>query len=586
MIQATYAMRDGGVTHLMDYLNHHQVGFDGVLASDVETSGLNNRRDRILLWGICPTPERAYIFTPEMIPWMRPLWENPQIRWCWHNGKFDVGFARRYGARVSVDEDTMLMSYSLDERGGVHGLETVAKDLLRAPDYKDMLKPYLPNKNSSYEVIPTPVLAKYLAIDLGLTKQIQIGYGKRIQADSTAEKLYRQTLLPASELLSDIESHGLGVNWEQHAENLQTFAQEVEEKALILKEICGRQVNPNSPADMAWMLFDKFGLRKVKKRSTAKEVLNVHKEHPAVQALLEYRRVQKAYSTYVVPLPRYVEVDGRVHSTYALHTTPTGRLASKDPNLQNQPRLPTLRGQFMAAPGKRYTEVDLSQAELRSLAALSKDPRLVEIYLDNTRSLHKEVAREKYGPEYTKDQYVRAKAVNFGIVYGRSAFTLAQEFRIPVTEAQAMIDAWFAMFAEAKSFIDACRRTPITKQVLTTCFGRRKRHGIVAGSNLYALQNEAANFPHQSIASDITLHAAMRCRKPLARIGVKIVNIIHDSILTEHDDSDELSMEVGRILGKELEQVPIDWGITTVPFKSDASTGRIWGALKEFEVAA
>lgn len=572
-------------THLIDYLNHHQSGWDEIMASDIETTGLNCRRDRIISWGICPTPEKAWIFTEQMIPWLRPLVDNPDIGWCWHNGMFDVGFLRRYNMPVNIDHDTMLMSYSMDERGGpgVHGLETVAKDVLRAPNYKGMLDQYLPTKKHTYADVPFDVLCEYHGLDLGLTKRIQLVYLPRVRRDHHTDTLYHKTLLPAADLLYHVEQQGLYVNWEQQEKNLKTYGAEVEEYANKVREIAEANVNPNAPHDMAWMLFDKFQLRKVKKRSTAKEVLQVLKGHPAVDALIEYRRVAKAYTTYIVNLPNFVEEDNRVHSSYLLHVTPTGRLASRKPNLQNQPRRPELRGQFMAAPGNRYTEVDLSQAELRSLAALSRDPRLVAIYTDNTRSLHKEVALEKFGPNYSKDQYVRAKAVNFGIVYGRTAYTLAQEFKIPVSEAQAMIDSWFRMFPKAKEFIEKCRRTPLTMQVMTTVFGRKKRHGIIAPGNLRALQNEAANFPHQSIASDITLHAAFRCRAQLASMGVKIVNLVHDSILTEHADDIDLSREVAGILCRELEQIPIDWGITTIPFKTDASTGLVWGFLKDYE---
>jgi DNA polymerase-1 len=218
------------------------------------------------------------------------------------------------------------------------------------------------------------------------------------------------------------------------------------------------------------------------------------------------------------------------------------------------------------------------------LAALSGDPGLCEVFLAGG-SPHKDLARylfegwedgyAKYSadpgnPEYQlyKEQYTRCKNVNFGIIYGVTAFGLAEQIEDTRQVAQEMLDGWRDRYPTAYDFIQKCRMTPVNKQVITTCFGRKKRVGLVSRGNLNFLMNEAANFPHQSIASDITLHAGIRCWEPLQDMGVRIVNLIHDALLMEvpitHGDA--IRNDAARFVIDTMQQVPIDYGITKVPF--------------------
>jgi len=581
------------------------------LTADIETTGFNPSTCRILSIGVkgggyAPDqPTRAYCFRGTL---KRRLWTiltNPKIKWCWHNGKFDISFLREIGIEARVDDDTMLMSYCLDENPGVHDLEQIANELLGAPDYKDMLTKYVgTGKNKkSYAAVPEPVLDEYLAYDVDNTHQIRKVYRERIAADPIAEKLYTKTLIPASELLYHIERRGMYLDQERLAENDIYYKEEIARVRSELRDICGYEINPNSPKQLKELLFEKWKIPNKRKGSTDEKTLKALLQMPRywrdariqqahgemvtsfIKKLMEHRKIAKQHGTYVKPMLGHLWPDGRIHTTYKLHGTPTGRLASSKPNLQNIPRLPRLRGQFTAPPGYIIVEVDLSQAELRSLAQLSGDVEMCRIYNDNSTSLHKEVALAMFGKGYNKDQYVRAKAVNFGIVYGRTAHTLAEEFNVPVSEGQRMIDAWFERFPQARDYIMKCRATPNLMQTMVTCFGRRKRHGIVCPGNITELQNQSANFPHQSIASDITLTAAIRVRPKLIARGydANIINLVHDSIMVEVRDEEKLINEVALLVKAEMESIAPEKGLTRVPFLADCAKGKRWGYLEEFE---
>lgn len=583
-------------------------------AADIETSGFSARQDYILNLGVEAAGhivkdkdgnerQMVFIFNPEHLHILAELIEDPQREWTWHNGKFDVKFLREIGIWARIDSDTMLLNYAYDESPGVHDLETVGGDVLGAPDYKDMLKPYLPNKKTSYSVIPRQVLDEYLSVDVHTTATLKPILRERIRSDAALDKLYRKVLLPASELLADVERCGMYVHAEILQENSKQYHEKLQNLRAKLCEIAKVEHNPNSPQQVAHLLYRTMKLPRRKGGGTAKEILEKLPQTPYVKTLLEYRRVAKVYGTYVgTPfdektkgpkgLYKYIEDDGRVHPTYLIHGTATGRLSSREPNLQNIPREAQLRGQFGAPPGRRLLEVDYSQAELRSLACLSGDPDLVYIYTHGL-DLHTELAKFLFpGWEdrylageagdarlkaQAKEERVMAKTVNFGIVYGRTSHTIADAFDITNQEAQRLIDGWFKRFPVAHKFINKCRSAPSSGKTMTTAFGRRKRVGVVSGGNLRDLMNEAANFPHQSIASDITLQAAIEARPHLYKYDAFIVNLVHDSIIVEVPDDDATVISIARELTLIMESIAPKWGITRVPFQADSEHGYRWG---------
>jgi DNA polymerase-1 len=560
------------------------------IACDSETGGFNHLTDEILAIGLCADPKMVYIVPQELVAFLGPLFKEKGPRFIYQNGKFDMRFIRRdCSLEARVDEDTMLMSYALDEQGGIHDLETIANDLIGAPDYKHMLKPYLPKRSTSYRVIPRPVLYHYLALDTSNTLQVFHPLKAQVEADAHLKKLYNKVLLPASEFLYNVEVNGISIlpkNVERQRKRLQ---KEIDHAYAAVQTIAFKagsltEVNPNSTKQLAVLLYDKLklGPKKAGTRSTAKGILEKIDKHPAIEAVWEYRKAVKAASTYVVSLERNLNIDGRVHCVFLLHGTRTGRLSSRGPNMQNIPRDSRLRGMYAARPGYVFIKVDLNQAELRSLADLSDDSFLVPLYTSKSkRSLHKETADDFFGKGWNDEQLMRAKAVNFGIVYGREAPSLANEFDIDRAVAQGWINKWFARSPEAHAFIRKCRSAPLNNWTLITPFGRKKRHWIVTRENLNALQNEASNFPHQAIASDICLLGAAKAAPILKPYGILPVNMVHDEAMLECPDIPELIAYASYIIRTCMESIAPEWGITRVPFKAEASVGKRWNIYRK-----
>lgn len=606
----------------------YDLGKRPLVAADTETTGLNPYSDDILDVGLCCDPHRTDIVPGHLVSELKPLLESRKTRFVWHNGLFDVQFYWRVGINARTDEDSLLLSYCLDENGGVHDLETVAGDLINAPDYKYLVKPYLPNKNTSWAVIPKEVLYKYrLGPDASFTLQCFDILRKRVQSDSNLDKLYTKTLIPYSELISRISLNGIKVDVEQVHRNGRKYVGDFEgflkdreidftrEDGLVQQalrkfhQIAGYEVNPWSPQQVAWLLYDKLGFRQIHGRSTDKKVLKLFGNHPVIEGLANCRGYRKFFSTYVVNALDCMDDDGRVRGNFKLHGTPTGRLSCKDYALQTVPRLPDIRSMLCADEGKILIELDLNQAELRSLADLSGDEYLCDLYNSTGRSLHNEMSeflfpgwdeRIKSKDDAIKwiaaEEKMRAKAVNFGIPYGREAPSIAEEFKVTVPEAQSWIDGWFRRAPGAHEFIMKCRRAARNGKTITTTFGNKKRHPIVTRDNVKDLMNQASNFPHQCIASHINGHIGMsielepeyypnsvatKGEKLLKELGAKIVNLVHDCNLIEVPDVKEIREEVKRIAKAEAPLVAKRWGLRRVPFISEAKVGTHWGRLIE-----
>lgn len=227
-------------------------------------------------------------------------------------------------------------------------------------------------------------------------------------------------------------------------------------------------------------------------------------------------------------------------------------------------------------------EADYKGIELRVLAYLSGDENLINIFREG-RDPHSEVALEMYGPGFTKDQRVRAKAVNFGIAYGRTEYTLAAEYGISVIEGRAMIAAWYRKFPQAAEYLFQCDRDAQLGRVLVSPFGRKRRFGLVNKDTVKELKNEARNFRVQGVASDLNLKAAIRMEPGLDSMDVKIVNLVHDAIMTEcmYDlDLIHTTLDYMKSIMTKVPQVELN---TNIPFDVDFKIGTVWGALLEEE---
>jgi DNA polymerase-1 len=347
--------------------------------------------------------------------------------------------------------------------------------------------------------------------------------------------------------------------------------------------------NPGSPKQMSWMVFTRLKLKPRIKRgtSTAKEVLDsIPKAPPLIQKVREYRKIQKEHSTYVVSLLKLKWDDDRVRTNFTLHVTATGRLSSKEPNLQNQPSanaVSNLRKAFIAPPGYVLAEIDYSGAELRWLAYLSEDQILTDIFKSG-KNLHDETATKLYGADFTKQQKMRAKAVNFGIAYGREAKSLADEFEITMAEAQLMVNGWLNAYPGAKAYLQRMEQEVIQGETFYTKFGRQRRFGLISNESLHNLQNEAKNFAIQSSSSDLLLMCAMEVEDQLAEWGVQIVNLVHDSFVMYIPDDFELIKKVQNYCATVMAEMPIELFNCPIPFTTDFELGLNWGEIADLEI--
>lgn len=533
---------------------------------------------------------------------VKELFELPPdvATYNWQNGKFDIKWLNIRGIYTRVDDDTYLLDVTLDERPGGHDLDNIAKNRLGAPNHKHVVEQWVPKKTDSYARIPRRPLWEYLARDLKKTALILPSLGDEVHEDKDCSKLYTRTLLPASGLLSRIEMRGIhidndvrmlkskdvnGVEFDHEGTfvtlNQLEYNRDIEVLQDKVSELAGYYVNPNSPIQVAELLYDRLGLklRGKKPTDTRKETLDKLPGHPVVKAIREYRRVAKVLGTYINPIEKHIAFDGRIHSTYNLGGARTGRLASSEPNLQNLPREARVRRMYCAPKGRELTEGDYNTAELRMLACLSRDVFLTGVFLDDKRNLHDEVSVAMYGADFTADQRIRAKAINFGIPYGREAFSIAMEFDITSNEAQRLIDAWLARAPEAAEFLERCRQAPSRRQTLTSIFGRKCRPGVVSMEVLKAMENEFRNFFMQSTISDFDLHAAMEMEYELERLDSFIVNPVHDSLLVENPPS--ARKEVALVMRKYMQGVPKKWIITPIEFSVDFKFGQWWGMCEK-----
>lgn len=323
-------------------------------------------------------------------------------------------------------------------------------------------------------------------------------------------------------------------------------------------------------------------LNKLKHLQTIKPNKEVDTFVKFTTAVLELRKLEKQHKTYEVGLSKTISNKERIHSSFNVHGTETGRLSSSNPNIHNIPRDKSIKNIFRASPGNVLIQLDYSQAELRVLAVLSADPWLMQVYLDD-KDLHSAVAAEMYGPTFTKEQRNLAKTINFGIAYGRGPQSIADAFSISKAEAQATINKWFEPMPVLKKYITNCRAKPLKGVKSTTPLGR-ERTFVVTNKNRWHVQNEAINFPIQSVASDMTLFSLIEIHKWLQeRIPTAyIVNTVHDSIIVEAPNNPAVIHRIVHKAKEIMEDIPKQYLNSPIPFKADAEVGNRWGMLKDY----
>lgn len=506
----------------------------------------------------------------------RQLLETKKI--ICHNGKFDLaGLLPWCGVRGALWFDTMLASYCLDERQGTNSLGYNGAEYLGTPDWKSEVSRYV-KKGESYALVPREVLYRYNAWDAAVTFMLFEHFQQEL--DKYDLRKLHDFLIIASNALMDPEMEGVAIDTDYNEWLTDNYLNELDALEDQLQEVVGSKTfNPRSPKQVKEYL-ESIGLMVT--TTNAEQLLALLDSGNAAEfcsLMLEQRRGQKLYGTYVKGIRKRLYLD-RVHPTFLLHGTVSGRLSCRNPNLQNIPRESIIRRQFIPAPGNTFLQGDYSQAELRVASTLSQDKYLHDVLSDSTRDIFDEVGERLYGTRAIGDKglRIRTKAYVYGILYGREEYSIAAEYKLDVGEARRSMHAFLGLIPEFVQWQKALKYEVLHgTEDLVTPFGRHRRFWLITKENMKDVVKEAYSFYPQSIASDICLSALIRLQRALpdsARVRIPV----HDSILVECKE--EAADDVAAIMKSVMEETPAEVFTDYVPFPVEIERGYSWGELK------
>jgi DNA polymerase-1 len=579
----------------------------GSVSLDTETDSAFPTRARLVGMSFALVPGEAfyvpvghdYLCAPAQIPKakaleiLRPVLEDPGIRKTGQNIKYDAIVLRREGVRLEgVDRDTMVLSYLLEPNWGKHNLERLALTYLqesKAP-YESVVgkgkNQLTMNKVEIDRVLPYACQDADFALELGTFLWEKVRERK-------LDRLYDEIERPLVGLLAQMEIWGVRVDPAVLRAMSKQFEIELRGLESRIHDLAGGPFNINSPQQLGSVLFHKLGLPAARKTrvtrgfSTSLDVLEELAEvHPLAKLVLEYRQKAKLKSTYADALPELIDQEtGRIHTSYNQTVASTGRLSSSDPNLQNIPARgewgQRFRRAFIPDPGHRLLAADYSQIELRILAHLSEDPALIETFVAG-RDIHDETARLVFGGARgltNEETRRRAKVINFSIIYGTSAFSLAKELGTSASEAQKFIDRYFEERPRVKDYLDRIVREAADRGYSETVFGRQRQVPELRQPDRTTQQagrRIALNMPIQGSAADIIKVAMLGIWDDLrARaLRTRMILQVHDELVFEVPAVEEA--EVERIVRDRMEKV-CD---LKVPLKVHLGWGPNWADAK------
>ncbi|HHX8534128.1 DNA polymerase I [Vibrio alginolyticus] len=537
-----------------------------------------------------------YLDAPEQLDrdWvleqLKPILEDAAKAKVGQNLKYDASVLARYDIELKgIKHDTMLESYIYNSVGGKHDMDSLA---LRFLQHSCISFEQIAGKGKNqltFNQIELEQASPYAAEDADVTLRLHNRLFANIEQDESLKTVYEEIEMPLVPILSRIERTGVFIDeMKLSAQSVEITARldELEKKAY---EIAEQEFNMNSPKQLQAILFEKMGLPVVKKTpsgtpSTNEEVLQeLALDYPLPKLILEYRGLAKLKSTYTDKLPKMINPStGRVHTSYHQAVTATGRLSSTDPNLQNIPIRNEagrrIRQAFVAPSGHKILAVDYSQIELRIMAHLSGDQALLDAFRDG-KDIHAATAAEIMGvsiEDVSSEQRRRAKAVNFGLIYGMSAFGLAKQLGIPRGEAQAYMDTYFERYPGVMQYMEDTRSTAADKGYVETIFGRRLHLPEIKSRNgmrRKAAERAAINAPMQGTAADIIKKAMLWVDQWIQEEGngrVKLLMQVHDELVFEVEESSlsEIESKVQKLMESAAE--------LKVPLVAEAGHGDNW----------
>ena len=574
-----------------------------VTAIDTETTSLNYMQAEIVGISVAIVSNEAY-YIPLMHEYdgvpnqldreyvlqkLKPWLEDKEAKKIGHNLKYDSHIFANHGIELNgTDFDSMLESYVLNSTATRHNLNAVAKRYLNldTTSYEDVAGKGA--KQIGFNQVSLEDAIHYAAEDADVSFQLHQTLHPKLMEINSLAKLYTDIEAPLLKVLQTIERNGVLIDESMLQKQSDQFAitlKELESKAYSL---AGAEFNLNSPKQLQEILYDKLSLPILKKTpkgqpSTAESVLQrLAEDFPIVQTILNYRTTAKLKTTYTDKLPLMVNQDtGRVHTSYHQAVTATGRLSSSDPNLQNIP-IRTAEGRrirqaFIAPKGFQILAADYSQIELRIMAHNSQDPGLLDAFQAGL-DIHQATAAEIFAVDLqsvSAEQRRSAKAINFGLIYGMSAFGLTRQLGITRGDAQEYIELYFARYPKVKEYMDAIRNQARESGFVETVFGRRLYLPDIDSRNYQRRQyaeRSAINAPMQGTAADIIKKAMIDLEQRLVAesINAKIIMQVHDELVLEVEDSSvgAVSEFVTEAMGKAAD--------LDVALKVDLGVGENW----------
>jgi DNA polymerase-1 len=573
----------------------------GRCAVDTETTGLDPVSAQLvgisLAWGAADGRGAAYIplqgtdhaaLVPlaELHTTIGPLLADAAIGKIAQNAKYDLRILGRHGLPVQgLDGDPMLASWLLDPGRSSHGIDHLTRSFLHEEKIPTGAVIDL-SAGQTMAQVPVATVARYACEDAQCAWRLAQLLESRLEAEGLLDA-YRRQELPLAVLLAEIEDAGLAVDRSVLAEQQRHLEAYLAATETAIRSHAGADFNPASPKQVAEVLFGRLGLPVIRRTktgpSTDASVLEALRHlHELPHLLLQHRSLSKLVASYLRTLPDCINsIDGRIHTSLKQTGTETGRLSSEQPNLQNIPKRGELgreiRAAFVAGPQRLFLAADYSQIELRILAHLSGDPGLKAAFAAD-RDIHRMVAAEVNGVAeelVTPEMRSAAKAVNFGIIYGQTAFGLSQELGIPRDQAQRFIDGYFARFPAVRSYIAGVVAEATSRGFVQTLAGRRRWvPGLTSGNRNERMAGErvALNSTIQGSAADLIKSAMLRCRS-LLPTGARLVLQIHDELLVE------TPAELADAAAAALHEAMTTAAVLSVPLTTEVRRGPHWLAV-------
>ena len=565
-------------TDSLDYMSARLVGISFALENG-EAAYLPLQHDYL------GAPEQIDI--DEALQILKPILENPHIEKIGQNFKYDLSIFARYGIDVQgVAFDTMLESYVLDSTGR-HNMDDLAKRYLGHDTISFEAIAGKGKGQLTFNQIPIEQESEYAAEDADITMKLHQVLWKKLADIPSLVELYRNMELPLLHVLSRMERHGVLIDGQALSEQSREISQKLTALESQAFELAGQHFNLASTKQLQEILFEKLGLPVLKKTpkgapSTNEEVLEeLAYEHALPKILVEHRGLSKLKSTYTDKLPLMINgQSGRVHTSYHQAVTATGRLSSSDPNLQNIPIRNEagrrIRQAFVARQGYKILAADYSQIELRIMAHLSGDKGLTTAFAEG-KDIHRSTAAEIFGvplESVTAEQRRSAKAINFGLIYGMSAFGLSRQLGIPRGEAQKYMDLYFQRYPHVQTFMTDIQAKAKADGFVETLFGRRLYLPDIQSSNAMrrkGAERVAINAPMQGTAADIIKRAMICLDQEIAGDdNIQMIMQVHDELVFEVRS--DLVEKYSELIKKRMENA----AELAVPLIVDVGVGDNW----------